>query len=133
VYQHVRYFAQSIQHSVATSFGAVATCILPMLYAVLGACAFLLRSFEEQIRTRTFTAGDKHVARFLIAAIGGLIVGLFSNVNFAQGATLSPLAIAFLVGYAIDIFFSFLEGFLQTFKGARGSAGAQGSAASTKS
>lgn len=133
VYQQVRYFAQSIQQGVSITFGAVATCVLPMLYALLGACAFLLRSFEEQIRTRTFTGADKHVARFLIAAIGGLVVGLFNNVNITQGATLPPLALAFLVGYAVDIFFSFLEGLLQAFKGARGSTGPQGPASSSKS
>ena len=43
-----------------------------------------------------------------MAVAKGEVVGLFSN--FSQGASLSPLALAFLVGYATDIFFSFLEG-----------------------
>ena len=114
LYQSVRYRAVSAQETAAIWSGAVGTCILPVLYAVLGACAYLLRLFEDQIRNRTFTA-DGHRARFLIAGIGGLVIGLFTNVNVTQGGSLSPLALAFLVGYAVDVFFSFLEGLLRTF------------------
>jgi hypothetical protein len=115
LYQDVRYFGQSIREIVSTVYGAFGTCILPMLYALLGACAYLLRTLEEQIKLRTFTKSDAHVARFLIAAIAGAVVGMFSNFNITQNASIPPLAIAFLVGYAADVFFSFLEGLLQTF------------------
>jgi hypothetical protein len=82
----------------------------------------LLRLYEDQIKNRTFTAGDRHIARFLIAGIGGLVVGLF---NVSQGITISPFAAAFLVGYAVDVFFTFLEGLLQMFKRNPGNTGAQ--------
>jgi hypothetical protein len=114
VLQQVRYFARSVQNDVAVWYGAVASCILPLLYAILGALAYLLRSFERQVETRTLRRVDGHTARFAIAAIGGFVVGLF-NVSIVQNATISPLAIAFLVGYAADVFFSFLEGLIQTF------------------
>ncbi|HEY0466195.1 MAG TPA: hypothetical protein VGC79_18420 [Polyangiaceae bacterium] len=114
LYQSVRYRAVSAQETAAIWSGAIATCILPVLYAALGACAYLLRLFEEQIRNRTFTT-DGHRARFLIAGIGGLVVGLFTNLSVTEGGSLSPLALAFLVGYAVDVFFSFLEGLLRTF------------------
>ena len=38
----------------------------------------------------------------MIAAIGGVVVGLFNNLNIGQGASLSPFGIAFLVGYASE-------------------------------
>jgi hypothetical protein len=114
LYQSVRYRAVSAQETASIWSGAVATCILPVLYAALGACAYLLRLFEEQIKNRTFIA-DGHRARFLIAGIGGLVIGLFTNFNVTQGGSLSPLALAFLVGYAVDVFFSFLEGLLRSF------------------
>jgi hypothetical protein len=114
LYQNVRYRAVSAQETAAIWSGAVATCVLPILYAVLGACAYLLRLYEEQNRTRTFVS-DGHRARFLIAGIGGLVIGLFNNFNVTQGGSLSPFALAFLVGYAADVFFSFLEGLLRTF------------------
>jgi hypothetical protein len=125
VYQGIRYFAQSVQGYVATIYGAFSACVLPVLYALLGACAYLLRLFEEQLRTRTLTQTDGHVAHFVVAAISGAVIGLFSNLNFGQGASLSPLAVAFLVGYAVDVFFSFLEGMIQSVSKTRGERTAQ--------
>jgi hypothetical protein len=115
LYQEVRTFAQSVQEMVQTSFGAVTICVLPVLYALLGACAFLIRSFEEQRKTRTFTSTGKLHARFLIAGIGGLVVGLFRNFSDVHDSGLSPLAIAFMVGYGVDVFFFFIDGLLETF------------------
>jgi hypothetical protein len=115
VYQNERSFAQGLLDDVSVFYGAIGTCLLPVLYALLGTCAYLLRTFEEQIKTRTFTPSVANSARFLIAGIGGAVVGLFNNFTITQGASIPPLAIAFLVGYAVDVFFSFLEGLLQTF------------------
>jgi hypothetical protein len=115
VYQDVRYFAQNLLDDISAIYGALAACLLPVLYALLGTCAYLLRSFEQQTATRTFVASTANSARFLIAGIGGAVVGLFNNFTVTQGASIPPLAIAFLVGYAVDVFFSFLESLLQTF------------------
>jgi hypothetical protein len=116
VFQDVRYFAKSVDEFVSITYGAMADCILPVLYALLGACACLLRLFEAESKLRTFSLPDFHIARLFIAAIGGAVVGLFNNFNVNMTASISPLAIAFLVGYAVDVFFSFLETLLQTFK-----------------
>src|SRR4051794_20168321 len=113
-YQDVRYFAKRTQEAAQLAYGAVAACILPILYALLGACASLLRTFADQTRTRTYLSSFANPARLLIAAIGGVVVGLFNNLNIGQGASLSPFGIAFLVGYASDAFFSFLDGLLQS-------------------
>ena len=115
VYQDVRYFAQLVLDDVSFFYGAITACILPVLYALLGTCAYLLRSFEQQMATKTFTPSVANSARFLIAGIGGGVVGLFNNFVIGQGASIPPLAIAFLVGYAVDVFFAFLETMLQTF------------------
>jgi hypothetical protein len=126
VYQDVRYFGQSLLDDVSFFYGAITVCLLPALYALLGTCAYLLRTFEQQMAARTFTPSSADSARFLIAAIGGAVVGLFNNFTIGQGASIPPLAIAFLVGYAVDVFFAFLEGMLQAFtKRTAGSAPAQ--------
>jgi hypothetical protein len=109
VYQDVQYFAQSLLDDVSFFYGAITTCVLPVLYALLGTCAYLVRSFEQQMSLRTFTPSVADSARFLIAAIGGAVVGLFNNFTITEGASIPPLAIAFLVGYAVDVFFAFLE------------------------
>src|SRR5205085_11837473 len=101
VYQDVRYFAQSLLDDVSFYYGAISTCLLPVLYALLGTCAYLLRTFEQQMTTRTFTPSIADSARFLVAAIGGAVVGLFNNFTITQAASIPPLAIAFLVGYAV--------------------------------
>jgi hypothetical protein len=115
VYQDVRYFGQSLLDDVSFFYGAITVCLLPALYALLGTCAYLLRTFEQQMTTRTFVPSVANSARFLIAGIGGAVVGLFNNFTIGQGASIPPLAIAFLVGYAVDVFFAFLEGTLQAF------------------
>ena len=119
VYQRARYYAQSTEESAKIFTGAVATCILPVLYALLGAGAYVLRRLESQLRARTFI-NEAHSPRFITAAIAGVVVGLF---NLGQGVSVSPLAIAFLAGYAVDVFFTFLESIIQTLTRARGSAG----------
>jgi hypothetical protein len=113
-YQDIRFFAQTVLADVSVFYGAFAACILPVLYAMLGACAFVLRSFETPMSARTYTTSYANYFRFPIAFIGGIVVGLF-NFTLAQGASISPLAIAFLVGYAVDVFFAFLEGLLKQF------------------
>ena len=115
-YLEVRSFAQDILDRVSVFYGAFNTCLLPVLYALLGTCAYLLRSFEEDVRHKTFTPSSRATsAHLLVAVIGGTVVGLFGNFDITDGASISPLAIAFLVGYAVDVFFSFLEGLLQAF------------------
>jgi len=115
VYQDVRYLGQSVVDAVSVFYGAITTCILPVLYALLGTCAYLLRSYEQEMRSRTFLPSHADFPRFMIAAIAGAVVGLFNNFTISQGASIPPLAIAFLVGYAVDVFFSFLEGLIQAF------------------
>ena len=113
VFQTVRSFAKDVQDRASLYYGALSNFLLPPLYAILGACAYLLRSFSDQMKARTFLPSRTDSARFIIAAIGGGAVGLFNN--FTLDENFPPLAIAFLVGYATDIFFSFLDRFQQTF------------------
>jgi hypothetical protein len=115
LYQDVRYFAQSTLDAVSLIYGAATVCVLPVLYALLGTCAYLLRSLEKQFRARTFTNRGTTGPRLIVAGIGGAVVGLFNNFTITQGASIPPLALAFLVGYAVDVFFSFLEGLIQQF------------------
>ena len=111
-YQKVRLFASNVLDGTAILWGAISTCLLPVLYALLGACASVVRAFTQQTEARTFSRSYASPARFIVAAIGGGVIGLF-NISLGEGLTASPLALAFLVGYAADVFFSFLEGSIQ--------------------
>jgi hypothetical protein len=114
-YQKVRYFAQHLADNVSFYYGAVSSCILPVFYALLGTFAYILRTFERQVSARSYVPSAADSARFVIAAIGGAVVGLFTNFTVGQGVKVSPLAIAFLVGYAVDVFYAFLETLIVSF------------------
>jgi len=114
-FQTVRSYAKTLQDTETAFYGALTNSILPSLYAILGVCAYLLKTFSEQVRAHTFRlSADAEGARFIVAAIGGGVVGLFSNFTSGPG-NLSLLAVAFLIGYATDVFFTFLDGLEQAF------------------
>ena len=117
-YEQVRSFGNQLVEKITVYYGAIAITILPVLYALLGAVAYLLRSIELQSKNRTWVARETPITRLLVACIGGLVVGQFNNVT--QGINITPFAVAFLVGYAVDVFFTFLEGLLQMFVNKRG-------------
>jgi hypothetical protein len=123
IYQNARSFGQDSIDDVAFIYGAVNACILPVLYALLGTCAYLLRSLDQGMRSRTFTPSHTDAARFFIAGIAGGVVGLFSNLLSKQDTLVSPLGIAFIAGYGVDVFFTFLEGLIQAFTKSKEGAG----------
>ena len=133
MYQNVRYRAQNAQESVSLWYGAVAKYILPLLYALLGACAYLARRLEQEVSGRTFKGDDRYRVHFVIAGIGGLVVGLFTNFTGSQVASLPPLAVAFLAGYAVNVFFRFLESLTDAVYQGPEDPGPQRSTPSTKS
>ena len=114
-FQKARSYANDILRRTALANGALTNCILPLLYALLGACAYLLKTVSDQVKTRTFLPPATDTARFTMAAIGGEIVGLFSGFTLGPGTSLSPLGLAFLIGYGTEIFFSFLDSLEQAF------------------
>ena len=113
-YQDIRAFAKQTQQMNLTLYGAITAYVLPVAYSLLGACAFVLRNMAAQTGTKTYQPSYFDGARLIIALIAGTVVGLFNN--FTQGVSVSPLAIAFLVGYAVEVFFSFLDAFVHTFE-----------------
>jgi hypothetical protein len=135
-YQDIRAFAKQTLQANLIIYGAITAYVLPVFYALLGACAFALRNIIPHSITQQATTQQSGItnyiisysnrARLIIALIAGTVVGLFNN--FTQGVSVSPLAIAFLVGYAVEVFFSFLDAFVHTFErvrdpGARAPAG----------
>jgi hypothetical protein len=115
-------FTEELIDTVAVMYGAINACVLPILYAWLGACAFLLRRYctatGEAIAIGRYSA----TGRLVMAGIGGMVIGFFNNLVVDSGVSVSPFALAFLVGYAIDIFYGVLENAIASLAGTFGHA-----------
>lgn len=87
--------------------------LLPLFYGLLGASTSSLRSLSREIDEMVFSDKKRiqHVLRIALGALTGIMVGWFSFLY--EGTTLlrsvPPLAIAFLVGYNIELFFSLMD------------------------
>jgi tetratricopeptide (TPR) repeat protein len=113
-YQEVRAYAQSLRDGVAFWYGGIASSILPVFYALLGASAWSLRRMQIGLRDRTITNFGGNWSQWLLAAIAGTVISLFSGLFLSSAASLSPLAWAFLAGYSSDSVFQVLDGVLRT-------------------
>lgn len=87
--------------------------LLPLLYGMLGAATYVIRDLSKQIKEVTYSEGTgvQHLSRISLGALAGIMVGWFSfliNTSTFLGSV-SPLAIAFLVGYNIELFFSLMD------------------------
>jgi hypothetical protein len=100
--------------------------LLPMLYGLLGACAFVLRKLSDEIDKLTYAhdARVRYSLRLNIGMLTGLAVGWFIKPGAGDAAlvSLSPLALAFIAGYGSDLFFTALDKIVQAFAPAGGSA-----------
>jgi hypothetical protein len=113
-YQDVREFAQNVRSDTLAVYGALTNYLLPVLYALLGAFAFNLRDFSERVKQRTYHPSSyANTARTIAAMTVGAIISLFNI--FSRDAALQPLALAFLAGYGVEVFFAFLDTLLVTF------------------
>jgi predicted nucleic acid-binding Zn-ribbon protein len=107
----------SRQALLATQFVLVilASYLLPLVYGILGAATSVLRALSKKIEEVTFSedTGIQNLLRISLGALAGIVVGWFSFLlpneagNFL--GTVSPLAVAFLVGYNIELFFSSMD------------------------
>ena len=89
--------------------------ILPLFYGILGAGTFVLRTLSKEMEDETFSEEKRtqHLLRVSLGALAGILVGWFSFLLPSETTTfigsISPLAIAFLVGYNIELFFSLMD------------------------
>jgi hypothetical protein len=88
--------------------------VLPMLLGLLGAFTYVYRDLDRRVRTATLVPGDglHGTLRMLLGTIlGGLLGVLWTNGQPIQleGVTLSLAALAFFVGYSVEVVFQLLD------------------------
>ncbi|WP_157633955.1 hypothetical protein [Burkholderia ubonensis] len=116
VYQDIRAIALILHNEVTTFANTVSGFILPILYAALGASASIFRRLRKKSTTSTSENTYENFPRggqFVTASIIGTVIGLFGNL-FHIGVEFSPLAIAFVAGYASDAFFELIDRIVKT-------------------
>lgn len=94
---------------------------LPLLYGLFGAFIYVLRSLMKEIKLRTYSydCEVKYRLRLTLGALGGMIVGWFLQPEEGTAiASLSPMALAFLMGYNIELLFSVMDKIIENVKSA---------------
>jgi hypothetical protein len=126
LYQAIRDSAQAVSNTWHRSIEVGTAYVLPVLYAVLGAFLFTFRTWcnehrlttsanpprDETGRRTTNPQWPDHISRLLMAGIAGIAIGGLNEL-FPKEILLSPLALAFLVGYSIEVFISRLDGMIK--------------------
>ncbi|WP_104398758.1 hypothetical protein [Vibrio penaeicida] len=84
--------------------------VLPLTYGLLGAFIFVLRSLLQQVRNLTYTASREvgYRLRLTLGCLAGMITGWLLKPEMGD-MTLSPMALAFLAGYSIEVMFTLLD------------------------
>jgi len=123
-YQLLRDYALYLSKMDSIIYGGITTYLLPTIYALLGAYLYGFRLYSRLIRQSTYLPSAARSARFYIAAIAGLVVGLFGSL-LPKSLALPQLAIAFLVGYAVEAFFSWLDHLITKLKSEKSASKAQ--------
>lgn len=91
---------------------ALQSYILPLIYGLLGALIYVLRSLLKEIKllTYTFDSEIRFRLRITLGSLGGMVVGWFFKPQGVDSlASLSPMAMAFLMGYNVDLLFSMMD------------------------
>ena len=94
--------------------------ILPLLYGLLGSLAYILRKLSREIQNVTFTRGSEigYSLRWPLGMLGGVFVGLFFDPADLPGfAAITPLGLAFLAGYGVELLFTGLDRMVGAFTG----------------
>ncbi|MDQ6975667.1 MAG: hypothetical protein Q9M22_03780 [Mariprofundaceae bacterium] len=99
--------------------------ILPLLYGMLGAFAYVLRHISFSIRNRTYTHQtlSDYLLRVTMGCISGFVIAWFIVSPAAENdgqttnmmVSLSPFAIAFIAGYSIELLFSLMDKIISPF------------------
>jgi hypothetical protein len=100
---------------------SMASYMLPLLYGLVGACAYVLRAVSRDMRDVVFYPGSPvhYRLRLLLGALSGIAIGwFFTPEQLPSGLKgIQPLALAFLAGYSVELLFAAMDRFISAFSG----------------
>lgn len=97
--------------------------VLPLLYGLVGALAFILRTLSREMAAVTYAPADnlRYTLRWPLGMLAGITVGWFFDPETLTGlAAVQPLALAFLAGYSVELLFAGLDRIVAAFTGEEG-------------
>lgn len=97
---------------------AIQSFLLPLLYGLLGATAYVLRMLSHEVENLTYsrTSDIRYQLRIVLGALAGLAIGWFIEPeNAATFSWLSSLALAFVAGYSVEVLFAAMDRFISAF------------------
>jgi hypothetical protein len=115
LFQAIRDYAQDKVTFERGILAAASTYLLPVAYSLLGAFLYALRVSARQGRRVLREHSIDRTSRFVMAGIAGIAVAGLDTL-LPKEVLLPPLAIAFVVGYSVDILTSRLDGYVRKFK-----------------
>lgn len=118
------------QKTAKFALNALQLYLLPILYGLLGAITYVLRTLAEQIRTLTYTPETDigFRLRMNLGALAGLVIVWFIKKDGAAQLpfeSLSQYAIAFAAGYSVELLFAAMDRFIGAFSGGSTAQGSQ--------
>lgn len=117
---------------------SIATYFLPLLYGLLGACAYIIRAVSVEIQQVRYSqeTHTRFELRLFLGALAGLSVVWFVKPDDLQ-ITIPTVALAFLAGYSVELVFVAMDRLVAAFGGEPqsrpvGTTGGDGASASAK-
>lgn len=95
--------------------------MLPLIYGFLGACVYILRNLSYKIKNYAYINASVinfHI-RLCLGTLAGIAIVWFVSPEKAADPllSLSPLALAFLAGYSVELLFALMDTVINAFTG----------------
>jgi hypothetical protein len=96
--------------------------LLPTIAAILGVTVFFMRAASTRIQQLSFRSNDASVYwhRLILGVVGGIAISWFT-VTDKTGvlSSIAPGALAFLVGYSVEVLYNILDSLVKALGGAK--------------
>lgn len=120
VFKDTYYQSFAIVDDFKLIYGTLTGYAVPILFSMLGAVMFGLRDLHQRADPPTWVSHSRSLAtlRIVTAGLAGFLItavaGITSDIKF------SPILIALIIGYSLDVFFALLDALVSQFKGLKG-------------
>jgi len=110
---------QILLGSVKATLKAMSGYLMPLLYGLLGAAAYVMRSLSKEISEVTFSnvSNVRFMLRLVLGMLSGISVGLILTPDTLPTtlSAVTPLALAFLAGYSVELLFLAMDRLISAF------------------